>query len=106
MRFSREFLQKGAIMKKLFVIVVLLFGIAAFGQGIPGCTSDVRTGVCSKTCSVSHVAGCTAAQLNPLLLIQHMDCVTAAFRDKAASAKCEKQFDRAMQDWKERSLLY
>jgi hypothetical protein len=88
-------------MKKLFVVVGLLLSIAAFGQGIPGCTSDVRTGVCSKTCSVSHVAGCTAAQLKPLLLIQHMDCLTAAFGDKAASAKCDKQFDRAIQDWKD-----
>jgi hypothetical protein len=30
-----------------------------------------------------------------------MDCVTAAAGDKAASAKCETQFNRAIQDWKD-----
>lgn len=74
---------------------------------IKGCTSDVRTGVCNKVCSTKHVAGCTLKQLDPLLKIQSMDCLTAAAKMgldhdgfEREAAICSEAIDREIQEWK------
>ena len=91
---------KWKTIKKAIAVLLsmgLLGGVAS--AQIKGCTSDVRTGVCNKACSVSHVQGCTAEQLKPLLLIHHMDCIAKDFH-KDNKAVCDAEFDKAIADWK------
>ena len=84
----------------LIITAAMLAAVAlASGSQIPGCTSDVRTGVCNAVCSVSHVQGCTAKQLQPLLSIQHMNCLAKDF-PKDDTAKCDAQLDKAIRGWK------
>lgn len=83
----------------LYLLILIATAVFASDSQIPGCTSDVRTGVCNAVCSVSHVQGCTAKQLQPLLLIQSMDCLAKDF-PQDNTAKCGAQFDKAIRDWK------
>jgi hypothetical protein len=88
-----------------------MFALPARTQ-IKACTSDVRTGVCNKVCSTKHVAGCTLEQLDPLLKIQSMDCLTAAANknfdridhglptDERETAACSATIDKEIQEWK------
>lgn len=103
---------------KTLSILLLVLVVGSVCQGaIKGCTSDVRTGVCNKVCSVSHVQGCTAEQLKPLLNIQAMDCLVRAANkcfdainrghseycgspeDKRENDVCQTQNDQAIADW-------
>jgi hypothetical protein len=84
-------------MKRIIALGMLLGLFAGIASAqIKGCTSDVRTGVCNKGCSVSHVQGCTAEQLKPLLLIHHMDCLA----NGTSKDVCSAEVDKAMADWK------
>ena len=74
---------------------------------IKGCTSDVRTGICNKTCSTKHVAGCALEQLDPLLKIQSMNCLTAAAKMglphdefEREAATCSEAIDKEIEEWK------
>ena len=87
-------------MKKIVVLVVMMLSTFVCAQGIKGCTSDVRTGVCNKVCSLQHVGGCTFEQFKPLFLIQNMDCVADA-KGEAARAVCEDRSDRLLRAWKD-----
>jgi hypothetical protein len=101
-------------MKVTVVFALVMLVVPAQAQ-IKGCTSDVRTGVCNKVCSTTHVAGCTLEQLDPLLKIQSLDCLTAvANKDfdridkglpddgssKRGSAACNAAIDKEIQEWK------
>jgi hypothetical protein len=86
---------------------ILMFTNLA-SAAIQGCTSDVRTGVCNSVCRVSHVAGCTVDQFQPLASIHSMDCLAATVtlevstEDKAvARDECSKQTDKLIQEWKD-----
>jgi hypothetical protein len=79
----------------LFILGIIIVVEAASAQ-IKGCTADIRTSVCNKTCSVSHVEGCTIEQLKPLLLVHHMDCL-AKGTDKTV---CSAEVDKGIADWK------
>jgi hypothetical protein len=88
--------RRWAVLRLLILILGILAFVGAASAQIKGCTADVRTGVCNKTCSVSHVEGCTLEQLKPLLLIHHMDCLAKG----TAKAVCSAEVDKAMADWK------
>ena len=103
-------------MKQFFLVAVACVAVTGVAPAqIKGCTSDVRTGVCNKTCSVSHVEGCNADQLGALLKIHHLDCVSKATNiefdrinkgdpDKGefekSKADCAAEVDKAIADWK------
>ncbi len=89
-------------MRNVILIAVILTALGASAEGIKGCTSDIRTGVCNSKCSVSHLAGCTPGQLKPLLLVQHLDCLNKRFDEgEAGRNACKQQFDKAAQEWKD-----
>jgi hypothetical protein len=88
-------------------LTLLFCSMSVFGQRIEGCTSDERTGVCNKSCRVSHVEGCTLEQFQPLASIHSMDCLSntvnldVSNEDKAiARDECSKQTDKMIQEWK------
>jgi hypothetical protein len=98
-----------------FVTLMTLASAGGASAQIKGCTSDIRTGVCNKNCSVSHVEGCTADQVGALLKIHHMDCISKAANtefdrinkggsDKGefekSKAACTAEVDKAIADWK------
>jgi hypothetical protein len=94
-------------MKRTFLITLLMIVCSSFAWGqIPGCTSDVRSGVCNEKCSVAHVAGCTLEQFKPLVLIRSTDCLSAAvdWNDSEKSARnskqCMAESDRLREEWK------
>ena len=105
-----------AWVKKALVIFALAVIYAAPARTqIKGCTSDIRTGVCNNVCSTKHLAGCTLEQLNPLLKIQSMECLTAAANKnfdrinrglpddgsfKRETATCRETTDNEIQEWK------
>jgi hypothetical protein len=89
-------------------LVALVLPCAASAQ-IKGCTSDVRTGVCNKDCSVTHTAGCTKEQLDPRLRIDSSKCLS----DRLSSpddpfhgdmdkriASCKARLKQQLADWK------
>jgi hypothetical protein len=99
---------------KVVVILTLVVLVVPIRAQINGCTSDVRTGVCNKVCSTKHVAGCTLEQLDPLLKIQSMDCLTAVANkefdridkglpddgsSKRGNAACSATTDKEIQEW-------
>jgi len=88
--------RRWEVLRLLVLMLGILAVVGAASAQIKGCTADIRTGVCNKTCRVSHVEGCTLEQLKPLLLTHHMDCV-AKGTDKAV---CSTELDKAMADWK------
>jgi hypothetical protein len=100
---------------KVVAILALAVLVVPTRAQIDGCTSDVRTGVCNKVCSTKHVAGCTLEQLDPLLKIQSMNCLTAVANkefdrmdkgllddgsSKRGNAACTAAVDKEIQEWK------
>jgi hypothetical protein len=100
-----------AIMRALkwLCITVVLLSVDANTQSqskrtlLPGCTSDVRTGVCNAKCSVKHVSGCTLEQVKPLLNIWHANCISEGFPDhtKEKIPECQAELDKKLQEWKD-----
>jgi hypothetical protein len=106
---------KGTALAVSFVALMTLASAGVASAQIKGCTSDIRTGVCNKNCSVSNVGGCTADQVGALLKIHHMDCISKATNtefdrinkggsDKGefekSKAACTAEVDKAIADWK------
>jgi hypothetical protein len=89
-------------MKNALLFALVLSSTFVCAQGIKGCTSDVRTGVCNEVCSLKSVNGCTMEQFKPLFLIQNLDCETAAMgKGESAHAACKTHSDHLLQEWKD-----
>ena len=106
---------EGTALAVLFVALMTLASAGTASAQVKGCTADIRTGVCNKNCSVSHVEGCTADQVGALLKTHHLDCISKAANtefdrinkggpDKGefekSKAACTAEFDKAIADWK------
>jgi hypothetical protein len=91
-----------------FAILMTLPFVGVASAQVKGCTEDIRTEVCNRTCSVSHVEGCTLEQLKSLLLVQSVDCLAEGGKKAMdghadidqVKAMCQAQFDKAIADWK------
>ena len=99
---------------KLLILSVLVIGSTFPATAeIPGCTSDVRSGVCNKVCSLGKLDGCTLQQFKALTTIEATDCIGRAFHrvldeetdnkrqlQERLNAECQSRLDEEIATWK------